>query len=110
MWRHPIWTETRSAISLHFMTLTARDRWLCAAVLGAGVAAGAALAQLRFSRKLARDPAGRELESPPSGEVLQVVSADGTELHAEAFGPPDGIPVVLAHGWTETLTYWVYVI
>jgi pimeloyl-ACP methyl ester carboxylesterase len=74
------------------------------------MAAVAGLAQARFSRKIAHDPAGRELQSPPSGEPLEAISADGTTIYAEAFGPPDGIPVVLAHGWTENLTYWVYVI
>jgi pimeloyl-ACP methyl ester carboxylesterase len=92
------------------MTRRSHDRWLWAAVVGAGAAAAVTVAQVRFSRKIADDPAGRELQTPPSGEPLEVISADGTLLHAEAFGPPDGIPVVLAHGWTESLTYWVYVI
>ena len=28
----------------------------------------------------------------------------------EVFGPEDGATVVLAHGWTEALQYWIYVI
>jgi len=39
-----------------------------------------------------------------------VISGDGTRIHAERFGPADGLPVVLAHGWTENLTYWIHVI
>jgi pimeloyl-ACP methyl ester carboxylesterase len=39
---------------------------------------------------------------------MRITSADGTVLHAEAFGPEDGLPVVLAHGWTESLQYWIY--
>ena len=74
----------------------------------AGALAVGALAEWRFTRSIARDPAGRELESPPSGEPLTAVSADGAEIYAEAFGPEDGTPVVLAHGWTENLTYWVH--
>lgn len=70
--------------------------------------AAAALAEWRFSRTIANDPAGRELEHPPSGEPLRIVSKDGTSLYAEAYGPDDGLPVVLAHGWTENHTYWVY--
>ena len=31
-------------------------------------------------------------------------------LHAEVFGPEDGTTVVLAHGWTEMLDFWTYVI
>jgi pimeloyl-ACP methyl ester carboxylesterase len=38
------------------------------------------------------------------------VSADGTALHVEVFGPEDGETVVLAHGWTEAIQYWIYVI
>jgi pimeloyl-ACP methyl ester carboxylesterase len=37
-----------------------------------------------------------------------VTSRDGTELHAEVFGLAGGPTLVLAHGWTETLQYWVY--
>ena len=81
-------------------------------ILGAaagGVAAIAA-AQWRFSRMVASDPAAAELQHPPSGEPVSAVSADGTKIYAEAFGPADGMPVVLAHGWTENLTYWIHVI
>ena len=39
-----------------------------------------------------------------------MISGDGTRIHAERFGPADGLPVVLAHGWTENLTYWIHVI
>jgi pimeloyl-ACP methyl ester carboxylesterase len=39
-----------------------------------------------------------------------VRSKDGTKLHAELFGPEDAQTLVLAHGWTEMLVYWAYVI
>jgi pimeloyl-ACP methyl ester carboxylesterase len=48
------------------------------------------------------------LETPPSGQPLTVISADGTQLHAEVFGVSDGPTLVLIHGWTETLHYWTY--
>lgn len=81
-------------------------------ILGAsaGALAGAAALQWRFNRRIANDPAGRELEQPPSGTPLHATSADGTRIYAESFGPADGLPVVLAHGWTENLTYWIYII
>jgi pimeloyl-ACP methyl ester carboxylesterase len=85
-----------------------RLKW--AAGAAAGFAAGAAVLQWRFSRNVANDPARAELQNPPSGQPLQVTSADGTRIYAEAFGPVGGTPVVLAHGWTENLTFWVYVI
>ncbi len=70
--------------------------------------AAAALLQWRFSRAIAHDPAGRELEDPPSGEPLTWCLADGASIYAEAFGPEDGTPIVLAHGWTENHNYWVH--
>jgi pimeloyl-ACP methyl ester carboxylesterase len=87
-----------------------RDRLLWGAAIGAGALAAGALAQRRFSQSIARDPAWRELQEPPSGEPIDVLSADGTRIHAERFGSREGLPVILAHGWTENLTYWTYVI
>jgi pimeloyl-ACP methyl ester carboxylesterase len=78
------------------------------ALLGGSVVAGAALAQHRHTRRVAADPERALLEAPPSGEPLAVTSADGTQLHAEVFGTADGPTLVLAHGWTETLQYWIY--
>lgn len=44
----------------------------------------------------------------PQGRVVDVRSKDGVRLHAEVFGPPDGYPVVLAHGITCALRVWAY--
>jgi pimeloyl-ACP methyl ester carboxylesterase len=87
-----------------------RNQFIWGAAAGAGALAAGALTQWRFSRRIANDPAGRELQDPPSGEPIEAVSADGTQLYAERFGPSDGFPVVLAHGWTENLSYWIHVI
>jgi pimeloyl-ACP methyl ester carboxylesterase len=73
------------------------------------VAAGA-IAQRRHLRRIASDPEQGVLAMPPSGEPVAVHSRDGTELHAECFGDPEGQTFVLAHGWTEMLSYWIYVI
>jgi pimeloyl-ACP methyl ester carboxylesterase len=80
---------------------------------GAGVAIGVAagmLAQRRNSRALARDPEYLRLIEPLGGTELQVSSADGTRLHAivlePAPGPAGAATVVLAHGWTEQLSFW----
>jgi pimeloyl-ACP methyl ester carboxylesterase len=59
-------------------------------------------------RRIAEDPERARLSKPPEGRPLTIISADGTALHAEAFGPDDGPTVVLAHGWTENLDYWTY--
>lgn len=44
---------------------------------------------------------------PPS-ETVAVRAADGTQLHAEVFGPPDGYPIVLVHGITCAIRAWTY--
>jgi pimeloyl-ACP methyl ester carboxylesterase len=90
------------------MRRPSRQELLWEAAAAAGALAAGALVQWRFSRSIAHDPAGRELEHPPEGEPLKVVSSDGAEIYAEAYGPEGGTPVVLAHGWTENHIYWVY--
>ncbi|MGA9859178.1 MAG: alpha/beta hydrolase [Solirubrobacteraceae bacterium] len=71
----------------------------------AGIAAGLAL-QRRHLRALAADEDFVALSTPLHGRALRVISADGSRLHAEEFGPHDGPPVVLAHGWTERIAFW----
>jgi pimeloyl-ACP methyl ester carboxylesterase len=77
----------------------------------AGAAGLAAVAvQRRHTLRVAADPERGFLERPFSGEPLTITSRDGTQLYAEAFGLAEGPTLVLSHGWTETLRYWVYVI
>jgi pimeloyl-ACP methyl ester carboxylesterase len=78
------------------------------ALAGGAAVAGGVFAQRRHTKSVAADPERALLEDPPRGEPLDVTSADGTQLHAEAFGLADGPTLVLAHGWTETLQYWIY--
>ncbi|MGE0215864.1 alpha/beta fold hydrolase, partial [Mycolicibacterium sp.] len=44
----------------------------------------------------------------PTGRPVDVRSIDGIRLHAEVFGPPDGYPVVLAHGITCSISVWAH--
>jgi pimeloyl-ACP methyl ester carboxylesterase len=85
-----------------------RTALACAGV-AAGVGAGV-LAQRRRSRAIARNPEYRRLIEPLGGTELPVVSADGTRLHAIVLEPEPGpaavATVVLAHGWTEQLSFW----
>jgi pimeloyl-ACP methyl ester carboxylesterase len=105
-----------------------RNRWIWAGVAGAGALAAGTAAQRRFMRRIADDPERAALSDPPQGRAQSIRSADGTLLHAEEFGPqpddsgaarsseaggragrePEAVTVVLAHGWTENLTYWTY--
>ena len=85
------------------------DRWMWAGLGLGGLAAGGAM-QAVHMRRISHDPEHSPLAAPPEGRVRLVPSADGTLLHVEVFGPDDGVTVVLAHGWTEALQFWVYVI
>ena len=40
--------------------------------------------------------------------ALTVRAADGTALHTEVFGPPDGYPIVLTHGIVCAIRAWAY--
>jgi pimeloyl-ACP methyl ester carboxylesterase len=44
---------------------------------------------------------------PPS-RTVPVHAPDGTRLHTEVFGPPDGYPIVLTHGITCAIRVWAY--
>lgn len=81
------------------------QRSVLAAAAAGGIAA-VAVAERRHLRALAGDEEFAELTAPLGGRPLAVTSADGTALHAEVFGPEDGSTVVLAHGWTEELSFW----
>ncbi len=81
---------------------------------GAGGLAAAAVAatalQRQHMRRIAADPQDAVLRAPLAGRPMAVASADGTRLHVEVFGAESGQTIVLAHGWTETLAFWTYVI
>ncbi len=83
-------------------------------LVGTGALTATALASVWSQRRhlvqIASDPENEFLRDPPAGRPLAVRSKDGTELHAEVFGAQDAQTLILAHGWTEMLTYWAYVI
>ena len=81
--------------------LTARALSVSAAAVGAGIAL-----QRHHAHSIARDPEYARLSAPLEGDALLVRSDDTTELHVEAFGAGDEAPLVLAHGWTEQLSFW----
>ena len=89
----------------------ARNRRLLTAVGGLAAAgiAGAVL-QRSHQRRIASDPEDALLRNPPRGREASVRSPDGTRLHVELFGPDEATTVVLAHGWTEAIPFWTFVI
>jgi pimeloyl-ACP methyl ester carboxylesterase len=98
-------------VALGFPGVTRLDRkrliWGSAAAGAGTVVAGVAL-QRRFMKRIAADPERTVLAEPREGRALSVTSADGTVLHAQVFGAEAGNTIVLAHGWTESLQYWIY--
>jgi pimeloyl-ACP methyl ester carboxylesterase len=100
-------------MSSHVPDRGGSGRATTAALAGAGVVAGltaGVLARRRQARALARDPEYQRLIEPLGGGELPVVSADGTRLHAVVLedepGTTGAATVVLAHGWTEQLSFW----
>ena len=43
-----------------------------------------------------------------SGTVKRVPRPDGTVLQVEFYGPEDGQPIILSHGWGPNSTVWYY--
>jgi pimeloyl-ACP methyl ester carboxylesterase len=80
-----------------------RRRLLQGGVVLLGFTGAGVVAEVRHRRQLAADPLDAVLSSPLVGDSVPVVSADGTELHAEVFGPHAAPTVVLVPGWVETL-------
>ena len=88
-----------------------RRRALAGVAVGVPVVVGVAAleaARRRDRRELAADPEWEELRRPQVGRAVAVVSADGTPLHAEVFGPEGAPAVVLCHGWTCDVRFWHY--
>ena len=89
--------------------MSGRKRLRRAARVGGALALGAAARELQRradARRVAADPLTAELARTIRGEAVEVISADGTRLHAEVFGPQDAPTVVLVHGWTNELAVW----
>ncbi|NLE78930.1 MAG: alpha/beta hydrolase [Rhodococcus sp.] len=82
------------------------------AALGVGAVAGAAGFVLsrrnRQAVTLSTDLAPNALLAEPTAPltVSEVVTDDGTVLRVHTYGPEDGDPIVLVHGWTCSIEYW----
>jgi pimeloyl-ACP methyl ester carboxylesterase len=88
-----------------------RNALIGAAVLGAGVVAGAALEELLYRRvfRSTFDPESDEPIGSIPGEPLSVKSFDGTLIHCLVYGPADApLTVVFAHGVLESHLIWHY--
>ncbi|MCM6778650.1 alpha/beta hydrolase [Nocardia sp. CDC159] len=57
--------------------------------------------------KLRDDIEFRRYNGHRQGRGLEVYSADGTRIHVEISGPEDGYPIVLSHGMSCSIDFWV---
>lgn len=62
-----------------------------------------------ISLPLFRRPGVDEPKRIRSGTVQQLSRPDGTVLQVEFYGPEDGQPIILSHGWGPNSTVWYYV-
>ncbi|CAM4242063.1 Tropinesterase [Mycobacterium basiliense] len=61
------------------------------------------------ARKATRGNAAGELpDALPPSQTLTVRASDGTPLHTQVFGPADGYPIVLTHGFVCSIRAWAY--
>jgi pimeloyl-ACP methyl ester carboxylesterase len=72
-------------------------------LLAALSAGGGSLVFPLWRRKGADEP-----NSERGGVVERIRRPDGSELHVEMYGPADGQPLVLVHGWGSDATEWYY--
>ncbi|MBW0018210.1 MAG: alpha/beta hydrolase [Mycobacterium sp.] len=61
------------------------------------------------TRKSTRGSAVSQLpDLPAPARTLSVRACDGTPLNTQVFGPPDGYPIVLTHGFVCAIRAWAY--
>ena len=88
--------------------------WNTGAVVGTAylVASLALLAWSLLGRLLILPLLGRRGQDDPREErgsdAVRVQREDGADLHVERYGPEDGVPIVLTHGWGQNSAEWHY--
>ncbi|NLU85150.1 alpha/beta hydrolase [Rhodococcus sp. HNM0569] len=93
------------------MSNTGLARGIVGGLVGAGAVAGtAAFVMKRRARTVVRTsdvPRGALLRTPSGApDELDVRTEDGATLRVRCYGPADGDPIVLVHGWTCSTEYW----
>ena len=61
-----------------------------------------------MSAGLSSRTSGRLPDELPPSRTLTVRATDGTPLHTQVFGPPEGYPIVLTHGITCAIRAWAH--
>lgn len=91
------------------MTSSSRKRSLIAiSAVGVGAIVAGVLARRRTQpQSRETEPHNPLLDEPTiRPEITDVTTDDGAILHARTYGPPDGLPIVLIHGWSCSIEYW----
>ncbi|QSJ14322.1 hypothetical protein JYQ62_20605 [Nostoc sp. UHCC 0702] len=57
---------------------------------------------------LLRRPGVEEPKFMRSKTVKRLSQPDGSVLQVEFFGPSDGQPIIMSHGWGPNSTVWYY--
>ncbi len=65
---------------------------------------------LLVSPRLLRRSSPDQPKTVDPGNVQRIRLDDGSELHVQCFGPADGDPVVLTHGWGLDHNEWCYAV
>jgi len=65
---------------------------------------GGGLISLPLLRRKGTD----EPEFMRTGTVKHIERPDGSVIHVEVYGPEDGQPIILSHGWGPNSTVWYY--
>lgn len=84
---------------------------IAAAVLLALLALGGGRLVKLILRLLCRSEREGETDprsSPKPASEQTLIRQDGSKLHVEFYGPTDGIPIVLTHGWSLNSKEWNY--
>lgn len=91
LWRPDLdWTTAALIGSIIFLATSLFGQWIASPLI--------------FKRKGEDDPNFKR-----TGEVYKVKRPDGTVLQVEFYGPEEGQPIILTHGWSNDSAVWYYV-
>jgi pimeloyl-ACP methyl ester carboxylesterase len=79
-----------------------------AALLGGLALFGLSIGGGSLLYPLLRRQGGDEPHAPSDGQTRRLQRPDGTQLHVELYGPEDGPPIILTHGWGLDCRTWDY--
>jgi pimeloyl-ACP methyl ester carboxylesterase len=99
-----------STFSPHFGVNEETMIFAGAAILGVFALAGGTITKgvLRVSARAQSPGEPDPREAPTPREAIRLRRPDGSEIQVNFYGPEDGIPIVLTHGWGLNSNEWNY--